>query len=463
MKKSINRIAFFNFLSILLLQGISFISSPLFSRLLGTEGYGNLASFSTWAGIAATILSLQTNVTIANARVEFSEQEQPAYQSSAMALSLLSFAIGGGGLLALSEPISRGLKMEPWLVGLLLAQAFGTFGVNFLSSKFTYEFKADKNMLLSVFIAAASMGVALVFVLNSPMEKRYLGRILGNALVYAAVGAVGCGYILVKGKKAFTRRYWKFCFLLGFPLVFQNLAYSILGSSDILMLKQMTGASESGIYSLAFTLSGIMFTIFNALNNSWVPFFFDDMGQGRKEQITRQGKNFLELFTVLCVGFVLLVREVYHVYAQRDFWSGLELIPVFTASYFVNMLCTFPVNFELFHKKTGVVALATVVAAVVNLGLNYCFIRLFGMTGAAVATLLSHCFQLAIHEWYSRLSLGKQAYPFPLAVEVKYTAAFAGAVVLFYALREAWYIRWPLAAAVGVWELHRVWKRRSLL
>ena len=57
MKKNINRIAFFNFLSMLLLQGISLISSPLFSRLLGTEGYGNLASFSTWAGIAVTVLS----------------------------------------------------------------------------------------------------------------------------------------------------------------------------------------------------------------------------------------------------------------------------------------------------------------------------------------------------------------------------------------------------------------------
>ena len=38
MKKSINRIAFFNFLSILLLQGISLISAPLFSRLLSTDG-----------------------------------------------------------------------------------------------------------------------------------------------------------------------------------------------------------------------------------------------------------------------------------------------------------------------------------------------------------------------------------------------------------------------------------------
>lgn len=463
MKKNINRIAFFNFLSILLLQGISFISSPLFSRLLGTEGYGNLTSFSTWAGIAATVLSLQTNATIVNAMVEFPEQEQPAYQSSAMMLSLLSFAVGSVLVALLSGPISAGLKMDRWLLGLLLVQAFGTFGVNFLSSKFTYEFKADRNMLLSVFIAVASMGVALVFVLSAPMEQRYLGRIMGNALVYGAVGISGCLWILAKGKRGFSRKYWRFCLLLGCPLVFQNLAYSILGSSDILMLKQLAGASDSGIYSLAFTLSGIMFTIFGALNNSWTPFFFDDMKQGRRENILRQGNNFLELFTVLSVGFVLLVREVYHVYADREFWPGLELIPVFVASYYVNMLCTFPVNFELFHKKTNVVAAATVAASLVNLVLNYAFIRLFGMTGAAIATLLSHCLQLAMHEIYSRLVLGKKDYPFPMSAWVRYSAVMAAAMAVFYLIPNQWYIRWPLGAAIGIWELSRIWRRRSLL
>lgn len=461
MKKSINRIAFFNFLSVLLLQGISFISAPLFSRLLSTDGYGNLASFSTWAGIAATVLSLQTFVTIANARVEFSEEEQSAYQSAAMALSLLSFGIGAAVMAVLAGPISRGLQIERWMIGLLLLQAFGTFGVNFLSSKFTYEFKADKNMLLSVFMAVASMGVALLFVLNSPQETRYLGRILGNALVYCGVGIIGCSWILCKGKKLYNRRYWRFCLVLGVPLVFQNLAYSILGSSDILMLKQMAGASESGIYSLAFTLSGIMFTIFNALNNSWVPFFFDDMKQGRMEQVKSQGSHFLELYTVLSVGFVLLVREVYHLYADESYWLGLELIPVFTASYFANMLCTFPVNFELFHKKTGAIAAATVAAALVNLVLNYVFIRLFGMTGAAIATLLSHCLQLAIHQVYSRSVL--RSYPFRLALELKYTAVFLAAVALFYLGKDAWYLRWLLGAAIGVWELNQIRKRRSLL
>lgn len=463
MKKSINRIAFFNFLSILLLQGISFISSPLFSRLLGTEGYGNLSSFSIWAGVLATVLSLQTNVTIANARVEFPEEEQRAYQSSVMCLSLLSFAIGIVLILLLAGPISWALKMERWVLALLIAQAFGTFGVNFLSSKFTYEFQADKNMMLSVFIAAASMGAALVLVLSFPQEQRYLGRILGNVVVYALVALVGCGWILSRGKVFFNSRYWKFGLLLGCPLVFQNLAYSILGSSDILMLKQMAGAGDSGIYSLAFNLSGIMFTIFNALNNSWVPFFFDDMKEKNREQVARQGEHFLELFTVLSVGFVLLVREVYHVYASVEYWPGLVLIPIFTGSYYLNALCTFPVNFELFHKKTGVVAGATVVSALANLVLNYVFILRFGMIGAAAATLLSHGVQVVIHECYSRLVLGKKEYPFPLSTLAKYSALMVLGVILFYAAPDLWYLRWPLGAALGLWEVNRIWKRKSLL
>ena len=151
----------------------------------------------------------------------------------------------------------------------------------------------------------------------------------------------------------------------------------------------------------------------------------------------------------------------YHLYADESYWPGLELIPVFTASYFANMLCTFPVNYELFHKKTTAIAAATVAAALVNLVLNYAFIRLFGMTGAAIATLLSHCLQLAIHQVYSRLKLG--SYPFGLRSELKYTAVFLAGAALFYLGKNAWYFRWPLGAAIGLWELNRIRKRRSLL
>lgn len=461
--KNINRIAFFNFLSIVLLQGISFISSPLFSRLLGTDGYGNLASFNIWAGVLCTVLSLQTNMTIPNARVEFPEEEQPAYQASVMFLSLISFAIGGAAMLLLMRPVSMLLQMDRIVLILLILQSFGSFCINFLSSKFTYEFKAGENMLLSVFMAVATMGSALLFVLNMPMEQRYFGRVLGNALVYVVVGAVSCVWILWKGRRFVDKRYWKFCFLLAWPLVCQNLSYYILGNSDILMLKQMAGTSESGIYSLAFTMAGIIFTIFGALNNSWVPFFFDDMKDGKRENAVRQANHFLELFTVLCIGFILLAREVYYLYADPQFRPGIVLIPVFVGSYYANFLCTFPVNFEYFQKKTGVVAAATIAAALINLVLNYIFILNFGMMGAATATLLSHAIQLAMHEIYCRYVFRGGAYPFRLFDWMKYAAAYLLAMAICYAAPEQWWIRWGLGAALGLWELWRMWERKGLL
>lgn len=463
MKKNINRIAFFNILSILLLQGISVISSPIFSRLLGTDGYGNLTSFTVWAGIACTVFSVMTNMTIPNARVEYAEGEQDGYQSSVMTLSLLVFAVGGILMAVLAGPISDFLKFEKYMVALLLVQALGAFGTNFLNSKFTYEFQADKNMVLSVFMAVATMGLSLLLVLLLPEEQRFVGRILGTAVVYGGVGIAACAWILRRGKTFYHPGYWKFCLLLSVPMVFQNLSYQVLGNSDILMLKQMVGASDSGIYSLAFTLAQIMFTIFTALNNSWTPFFFDDMKEGRRENAARQAEHFLELFTVLSMGFVLLCREVYQIYADESFWAGTQLLPIFVSSYYVNFLCTFPVNFEYFHKKTGVVAAATIGAAMINLGMNYVFILKFGMMGAAVATLLSHCIQFAMHEVYSRLVLGKKSYPFKMLTWMKYAAAYSACVAVFYLLPDWWLLRWGLGALIGAFELWRMWQRKGLL
>lgn len=462
MKKNINRVAFFNFLSILLLQGISFISSPVFARLLGTDGYGNLSSFNIWVSVVCTVLSLQTNMTIVNAQVEFPESEQPAYQSSIMTLSLMVFVIGGAVAALFVGPIASALQVERFMVAVLLLQSFGSFCVNFLSSKFTYEFKADKNMLLSVCMAVSTLVLSLVMVLNMPVEQRFLGRVLGNAVVYIAVGIGGCFCILRRGRRFVDKKYWKFCILLAWPMVWQALSYQILGSSDIMMLKQMTTTSESGIYGLAFTLSGIMFTIFTALNSSWLPFFFDDMKCSKREQVVAQGSHFLELFTVLSVGFVLLVREVYHIYADESFWPGVGLIPIFVASYYVNFLNTFPVSYEYFHKKTKVISFATVAAALLNLLLNYLFIRAFGAVGAAAATLLSHGIQFGMHECYVIFVMGKKDYPF-FGIWGKYAAVFLAAVALFYATPNLWLLRWGLGAAVGVWELWRIWKRRSLL
>ncbi len=456
-----NRVSFFNILSTLLLYGISIFTAPLFSRLLGTGGYGNVSNYNVWVSTLAIAATLQTQGTLVNARVEYPEELQPKYQSSVMTLSFLVFAIVTGLVLLFLEPISSFLSLSKFFIFLVLFQAIGTFGVNFMNTKLTYEMKAGRNMLLSVGTSVATLVLSLILVLWLPKEVNYYGRILAIALVYGVLGLSLCGYVFYKGRTFYNREYWRFCIPLAIPYVFYNLADLLLGHSDVVMLRTLLDENVSGIYSMAFQFGTILFTIFGALNNTWVPFYYEDTKQGRLEAVQDQSKNFLELYTVLSVGFILLGKEVFHLFAGPDFWGSTDLIPIFVASHYLNFLCTFPINYEYYHKKVKMVAAATITSSVLNIALNYILIQKLGMPGAALATILSHSLQFALHYGYTRFLLGKKDYPFSIRLWGPYTAVFLIFVFLVYLLGPI--PRWLLGAAIGLWELYRIRQRKVLI
>ena len=459
-----NRVAFFNILSTVLLRGISIFTAPLFTRLLGTGGYGVTQIYNTWVAVIAIVFTLQTQGTLVNARVEYPEGDQLRYQSSAMSLSTLVYLIFSGLVLCFIGPISGALKLSWFLIVLMLIQGFGTFCVNFLNTKFVYEFKAGRNMVMSLVVTMTTLILSIVLILLLPKQINYLGRISAIAVTYGVLGIPVCVWILAKGKTFYNKEYWKFCIVLAIPVVFYNLSDLILGQSDKVMLQQMMDESTVGCYGAALNFGGIMFTLFTALNNSWCPFFFEDMKQGNRENLREKAGNFLELFTVLSVGFVLLASEVYrYVYVSRDFWGSTMLIPIFVSSYYTNFLCTFPVNFEYYHKKTKVVSIITIVSSLINVGLNYLLILRIGMAGAAVATLISHSLQLTLHYLYVRFALGGKEYPFPLKMWGGYAAVFAAVAVASVAADGLWLVRWGLGAAIGLWELLRIRKRKVLI
>ncbi len=231
-------------------------------------------------------------------------------------------------------------------------------------------------MVMTLVVTLVTLGLSLALILPMPQEQRYYGRILAIALTYGILGIPSGIYILMRGKTFFRRDYWRFCLGLTIPVVCYNLSDLILGQSDKVMVQQMLGDGFAGRYGAALVLGGVMFTIFSALNNTWCPFFFEDMKQGKQdqqmlgdgfagrygaalvlggvmftifsalnntwcpfffedmkqgkqEQVQRKAANFLELFTVLSVGFILLSAEVYHVASEkrRIFWSCLRFCP----------------------------------------------------------------------------------------------------------------------------------------
>ncbi len=457
-----NRVAFFNILSIVLLNGISIITGPLFSRMLGDSGYGVLKIYNIWASVVAIIFTLQTEGTLVNARVEWPENYQKRYQSSVMSLSALCFLGCSAVVYLLLDSISSLLMLEPTLIGLMLLQAFGTFCVNFLSTKYTYEFKAGRNMLISLAVTVVTLVLSVVLILRLPQETRYYGRVTAIALTYGFIGVPVCIAILAQGRVYYNREFWRFCIALSIPAVFHNLSDLVLGQSDMVMLQQMLGDAPVGRYGLAWQFGNIIFVIFGALNRTWCPFFFEEMKQGKRTAMLDKTRNFLELFTILACGFMLLTPEVYHIYAPRDFWDGTMLIPLFVGSYYINFLCTFPVNYEYYHKKTKVVAAVTIGSSLLNILLNYLLIQAIGMAGAALATMLSHGVQLTAHHIYTT-RLGRGDYPFPVRLWAKYALAFAAVALTVFAAENFWLLRWGFGALLGIWELWRIRSRKVLI
>lgn len=462
MKKQ-NRVTILNIASTLILTGISIFTSPLFSRLLGTSGYGIMSTYTVWMNVMAIVATLQTDATLVYAKVKFPDEEQTAYHSAVMTLSLTAFALCSLLVFIFIRPISAILKLSYGLIVMVMIQSFGSFSLNFLNTKLQYELKAGRNMVSSLTIVLTSLGLSLIFVLSMPMEQRYFGRILGNAITYGTLGAGACAFILWKGKSFFRFDYWRFALGLVFPLIFMNLSDLALGHSDLVMVRNSLGDSASGIYGLAYTFSGIMFTIYVALNKSWIPFFFDDMKAGDMDAVHAKSAHFLELYTVLAMGFVLLTKDVFHIFADSTYWSGTIIIPVFVTSYYINFMCTFPVTYEHYHMKVKAVSAVTVVSAVINIGLNVVFIRLLGLIGAAVATMLAHLIQFVVHQFYATFLIQEGKYPFAIRRILPCVVAFALAVFVSIILENIWFARWGMGAILGAWEMFRIQKRKVLI
>ena len=119
---SLNDLSFFNILSTVVLKGSAFFTGMLFARLLGGSGYGSLKLYNISVSIVAVVFSLQTQTTLANARVEYPEEAQKGYQSSVMTLSVLFFGLCTGLTLMFLKPLSIQLELEPLIILLVLLQ-----------------------------------------------------------------------------------------------------------------------------------------------------------------------------------------------------------------------------------------------------------------------------------------------------------------------------------------------------
>ncbi len=461
---SANQMAFFNILGPVILNGVNFFTVPIFTRMLGAENYGVISLYTTWVQIMTIVMGIQTSGTIAAARVHIEEREQDAYYSSVLSLSCVVSAGITLLVIVFINPISAFLQFNHLAVFLILAQSFGAYVISFATMKFIYHKQASLNFLVSVVVTVVSVLLSLALIMGiDRFEDRYWGRIIGYVIPNVAVGVILGIVIFAKGKKGFSKKYWKFCLPLCLPLIFHNLSQIILAQSDRVMLQKLLDDTAAvGIYSFIFNFVHIINVIYGALNNTWVPLYYDHMKQGEMDAVARRSKNYIALYTVLTMGFMLLSPEVVRIFASEEFWSGMDLIPIMTMSYYMVFLYSFPVNYEFYYKKTRIIAIGTCMAAVVNIVANYFMIPVWGIKGASIATMISYVMLFLFHHVIAHFAVKEAKYHYKFRTFVPGIIAVAATGAVFYLLLDCAYVRWGLGVVLGIYILVRMIRQKSI-
>jgi O-antigen/teichoic acid export membrane protein len=95
------------------------------------------------------------------------------------------------------------------------------------------------------------------------------------------------------------------------------------------------------------------------------------------------------LMVALALAVALLAPEVIRIIATPAYWAAAAIVPWIAAGYVARYLYFFPVNSLLFRKRPGWVAVLTILAAALNIGLNLALVPTFGIMAAAVNTLVA--------------------------------------------------------------------------
>ncbi|MEI7811065.1 MAG: polysaccharide biosynthesis C-terminal domain-containing protein [Ignavibacteria bacterium] len=189
----------------------------------------------------------------------------------------------------------------------------------------------------------------------------------------------------------------------GLPCLPAGLASIVVQVIDRPILQALTNKNIVGIYGASYKLGIFMMLFVSMFQYAWQPFFLNNAKEKNAKEIFARVLTwfvfaggvvlvFLSLFIDLIVKF-----PVAHIsLIGKAYWSGLPIIPIILLGYLFNGIY---INFTagiFIGEKTKYLPYITGAGAVVNVAVNYTLIPVWGMTGAALATLASYLIMAAL-------------------------------------------------------------------
>lgn len=443
-----------------LIKGLSFLTIPIFARILDSSDYGIYNTYIAYESIIYIIIGLALHSSFKNAKYKFKEQFND-YISSTILLGIINAVVWFVCLNVFYKFTCELLGFEHWVLNLLILHSFGSALIQYYNAYVGLYYEYNSFLKISFINAFSNILGSIFLILIIFSEAKYYGRILGTALPVLALGVYIIIYFFRKARPKIKLSYWKYGLNYSLPIIPHGISQVVLAQFDRIMITSMVGRSESGIYSFAYNIYTIVQVTSSSLSNVWEPWFFEKMANKNYSEIRKKG--FLFGFGMLLFSAVLclLAPELIIILGGRKYVESVYcVIPIVIGGYF-SFLYILPCEVEYYHEKTKCIAIATCFAAIINIVLNYIFIQYYGYVAAAYTTLVTYLLYFIFHYFLARKIEGRFIYSNKqISFLVIFALMFGGLSVL---LINYFYIRIIIAFALVIGALIYVEKKYQII
>jgi polysaccharide transporter, PST family len=388
----------------ILRMGVGLFVGVWIARYLGPDQFGVWSFATSFVALFAAFAGLGLDGIVVRELVK-----NPASQNELLGTALVLKISGGiGALLVVLVSISvarPGESLTLWLVAIsalgLIAQSLNVFDFYFqakLQSRYTvYASNA-------AFLIVAAVKILLLLNAAPLVAFAWAG--------FVEIVLVAIFLVIAYRYTSHTTKTWRFdarlaraLLVQSWPLILSGMAVMLYMRIDQVMLGQMMGDKEVGLYSAAIRVSEAWYFIPAAIVSSIFPALIDANSTNQ----TLYNQRLQKLYNLMVIISLLVAIPM-------TFFSDFVMTLMFGHKYLgagmvlsISIWCGLFASLSVASGKWFIVEGHTKLAlrrnlygAVLNIGLNYCLIPIYGITGAAISTLLAFALSAYISDAFSK-------------------------------------------------------------
>jgi len=372
-------------------MAINFLAGLLTARYLGPSNFGLISYAAAYTGFFASVCNLGINSVILR---EFAENpgEEGKILGTSMGLRAFSSFLSAAAITALGFLINPEDELASAVV------ALSSLGLIFeISGLFAYWFQSkleSKISALAAFLAYAITACYKIFLIVTGKSVLFFALAASVDYIFAGIFL----FIAYKrnggGKLFFSADYAKYILDKSKHFILPGVMVAVYSQTDKIMLREFFGETETGFYSIAFSLSAVWCFVLSAAIDSFHPSIVESAGN--EELFGKMNRRLYAIVFWLSVSvsvfFCIFGEPIIKILYGEAFLPAVKILRIITWQTAFSYLGVARNAWIVCKNRQKKLVLVYFFSAVGNVLLNFLLIPPFGGAGAAAASVAAQIF-----------------------------------------------------------------------